>query len=213
MGAPKFPVRCGFVAGLCVCSPNSGVVPRASGVSSTPRLLGSIMDVSGILDHPLSRMMTTWSQQYSLNSPRLRDLAAPIARVLPCYLIAIDARRNLSKRLLLVAALLAGEFHPRRAAFSRDAIWRAAFAANRLDAGIALLHDDGLARHGFADQALGLFAHRLLRHSLRTCRGQGGSLIARGTRDASSRVRISREWMSACKRNACVTELHVSTMT
>ena len=70
-----------------------------------------------------------------------------------------------SKRLLLVAALLAGEFHPRAAFLRRDAIWRAAFAASRLDAGIALLNDNGLARHGFADQALGLFPHRLLRHS------------------------------------------------
>src|SRR5271169_5884371 len=71
-----------------------------------------------------------------------------------------------SQRLLLVAALLAGELDPRGAPFRRDAVWRAALSANGLDAGIALLHDNGLARHGFADQALGLFAHRLLRHSL-----------------------------------------------
>ena len=32
--------------------------PRRRGRSSTPRLLGSITDVSGILDHPPSRMMT-----------------------------------------------------------------------------------------------------------------------------------------------------------
>jgi hypothetical protein len=63
-----------------------------------------------------------------------------------------------SKRLLLVAALLAGEFRTRGAFLRRDAIWRAAFAASRLDAGIALLNDNGLARHGFADQPLGLFA-------------------------------------------------------
>ena len=69
-----------------------------------------------------------------------------------------------SERLLLVSALLAGEFDAGRAPCGRDAIWRAAFSANRLNAGIALLHDDGLARHGFADQALGLLAHRLLRH-------------------------------------------------
>jgi hypothetical protein len=35
------------------------VIPRAGGVSSTPRLLGSIIAVSGILDHPPSRVMTT----------------------------------------------------------------------------------------------------------------------------------------------------------
>ena len=35
------------------------VIPREGGVSSTPRLLGSIIGVSGILDHPPSRVMTT----------------------------------------------------------------------------------------------------------------------------------------------------------
>ena len=35
------------------------VILRESGVSSTPWLLGSITDVSGILGHPLSRVMTT----------------------------------------------------------------------------------------------------------------------------------------------------------
>jgi hypothetical protein len=34
------------------------VILRDSGVSSTPRLLDSIAGVSGILDHPLSRVMT-----------------------------------------------------------------------------------------------------------------------------------------------------------
>ena len=76
-----------------------------------------------------------------------------------------------SKRLLLVPAFLAGVFHAGRAFFSRDAIWRAAFSASRLDAGIALLNDKRLARHGFTDQALGLFPHRLLRHPLLTCHG------------------------------------------
>src|SRR6476469_6240811 len=72
--------------------------------------------------------------------------------------------RKFSKRLLLVPAFLAGEFHAGCAFFSRNAIWRAAFSASRLDPGIALLHDNGLARHGFANQALGLLPHRLLRH-------------------------------------------------
>src|SRR6266403_6000709 len=74
------------------------------------------------------------------------------------------AAEEFLKRLLLVSALLAGEFDAGRALCGRDAIWRAAFSAGRLDPGIALLHDNGLARHGFADQALGLFTHRLLRH-------------------------------------------------
>jgi hypothetical protein len=34
------------------------VIPRESGGSSTPRPIGSKIDFSGILDHPLSRMMT-----------------------------------------------------------------------------------------------------------------------------------------------------------
>ena len=48
------------------------VIPRAGGVSSTPRLLGSIIAVSGILDHPPARAMTT---EYDV-----RDLATPFAR-------------------------------------------------------------------------------------------------------------------------------------
>src|SRR2546429_7588582 len=35
------------------------VIPREGGGSSTPRLIDSIIDVSGILDHPPSRVMTT----------------------------------------------------------------------------------------------------------------------------------------------------------
>ncbi len=46
------------------------VVLRESGASSTLRLLGSIMDVSGILDRPPSRAMTIGGQT------QLRDLAA-----------------------------------------------------------------------------------------------------------------------------------------
>ena len=65
------------------------------------------------------------------------------------------------KRLLLVAAFLAGEFDAGGAFFRRDAVGRAAFAASRLDPGVALFYDNGLACHGFADKALGLLAHRL----------------------------------------------------
>jgi hypothetical protein len=65
-----------------------------------------------------------------------------------------------------VSALLAGEFHPRCALFGRDPVRRTAFAAYRLDAGIALLNDKVFAFHGFADQPLGLFPHFLLRHPL-----------------------------------------------
>jgi hypothetical protein len=34
------------------------VMPREGGASSTLRLIGSIISVSGILDHPPSRVMT-----------------------------------------------------------------------------------------------------------------------------------------------------------
>jgi hypothetical protein len=47
---------------------------RLRRASSTPWLLGSIIGVSGILDHPLSRMMTAEREA------RLRDLAAHFAR-------------------------------------------------------------------------------------------------------------------------------------
>jgi len=44
----------------------------------------------------------------------------------------------ISKCLLLVTALLAGEFHAPFAPFRQDAIWRAAFSADGFDAGVAL---------------------------------------------------------------------------
>jgi hypothetical protein len=54
-----------------------------TGRSSRPRLLDSTATVSGILDHPLSRVMTTGSvaraqfpKQQFLFQTRLRDLAA-----------------------------------------------------------------------------------------------------------------------------------------
>ena len=48
------------------------------------------------------------------------------------------------KRFLLVVALLAGEFDAGGALLRQDAIGRAAFAAHRLDPGLALLDDDVL---------------------------------------------------------------------
>ena len=63
-----------------------------------------------------------------------------------------------------MAAFLAGELDADLTPRRLDAIGRAAFAASCLDPGIALLDDDRLLFHGFADQALGLLAHRLLRH-------------------------------------------------
>ena len=76
----------------------------------------------------------------------------------------VSTMAKVSERLLLLPAFLAGEFDAGRALFRQDAVGRATFAANGLNSGIALLHDERLARHGFADQALGLFPHRLLRH-------------------------------------------------
>src|SRR5204862_272297 len=70
--------------------------------------------------------------------------------------------RAASQRRLLVPAFLADEFHPGHALGRRDAIRRAALSADRVDAGIALLDDNGLLRHRLADQALRLLAHRSL---------------------------------------------------
>jgi hypothetical protein len=49
------------------------VIPREGGVSSTLRLFGSAINVSGILDHPLSRVMTTeYAPAFSrLNEPEV----------------------------------------------------------------------------------------------------------------------------------------------
>ena len=52
-------------------------MPRESGASSTPWLLESITDISGILVHPLSRVMTYGGQT------QLRDLAAGLREVDP----------------------------------------------------------------------------------------------------------------------------------
>jgi hypothetical protein len=39
--------------GFTISPHNQSVIPRESGVSSTPRLIDSITAISGILDHPL----------------------------------------------------------------------------------------------------------------------------------------------------------------
>src|SRR4029078_12278346 len=71
--------------------------------------------------------------------------------------------RERLQRLLLVSAILASELDPGLAFFRLDPIRRAALAADGLDAGRALLDDDGLLFHRFADQALGLLTQRLFR--------------------------------------------------
>src|SRR5262249_38029661 len=68
------------------------------------------------------------------------------------------------KRLLLLAAILAGELHAARASFGLQPVRRAAFAADRLDPRVALLDHEIAFFHGLADQPLGLFPHRLFRH-------------------------------------------------
>ena len=73
-------------------------------------------------------------------------------------------KRNSLKRFLLVPALLAGELDAGRTLLRLEAVGSAAFAAGGLDPGVALFDDEGLLFHGLADQALGLLAHRLLRH-------------------------------------------------
>src|SRR5689334_158082 len=85
-------------------------------------------------------------------------------------------RRSRLQRLLLVATVLAGKLDPACAAFGRKAVRRTAFAADRLDPRIALLDDEVAFFHGFADQALGLFPHRLLRHGSTPVLGSGRAL-------------------------------------
>ena len=62
-------------------APQQAVVPRACGVSSTPRLLESVTNGSGILDHPLSRMMTAESAEISNRQTHLHIPAARSVRV------------------------------------------------------------------------------------------------------------------------------------
>src|ERR1700676_1088809 len=65
-GIERFNGLCGFAllflsisAKLITASPSgAAVILRESGVSSTPRLRGPSSNVSGILGHPLSRVMT-----------------------------------------------------------------------------------------------------------------------------------------------------------
>jgi hypothetical protein len=69
----------------------TAVIPRESGVSSTPRPIASTIISSGILDHPPSRVMTVegvacndriWIQflKQPCSQPQFRDLAAYSAR-------------------------------------------------------------------------------------------------------------------------------------
>ena len=69
------------------------------------------------------------------------------------------------QRLLLVAAILARELHAARTALGGKPVRRAAFAAHRFNARIALFDHEVALFHGFADQPFGLFPHRLFRHS------------------------------------------------
>ena len=60
--------------------PSAGPVTGSSGVSSTPRLHGSIVSVSGILDHPLSRMMTAVVYATAGTGSAVTDLIFSIAK-------------------------------------------------------------------------------------------------------------------------------------
>ena len=81
------------------------------------------------------------------------------------FLLPLWEKVKRLQRLLLVSAILASELDPGLAFFRLDPIRRAALAADGLDAGRALLDDDGLLFHRFADQALGLFTQGLFRQS------------------------------------------------
>jgi hypothetical protein len=53
-------------------------MPREGGASSTPRLLGSIIDVSGLLDHPPARVMTT-ECEFAISRHELPEAASSFA--------------------------------------------------------------------------------------------------------------------------------------
>ena len=93
-----------------------------------------------------------------------KDEATELEDALGFAIAAIATAEKSSERRLLVSALLAGELDAGRALFRLQAVGRAAFAAGGLDPRVALLDDKGLLFHGLADQALGLFPHRLLGH-------------------------------------------------
>jgi hypothetical protein len=65
-----------------------------------------------------------------------------------------------------MSAFLAGERDPRHALGSRDAVGSAALAALGFDARVALFHHQNFALHAFANKPFGLFAHRLLAHTV-----------------------------------------------
>src|SRR6202008_1019112 len=64
-----------------------------------------------------------------------------------------------------VPAFFACVLDARLASFGLNTVRCAALPADRLNAGGPLLDDNILLCHRLADQALGLLAHRLLRHS------------------------------------------------
>ena len=77
---------------------HTAVVPREGGGSSTPRLIGLIIDVSGILDRPPSRTMTV---EYDV-----RDLAARLRPRFACEFPALlDIRGRREDRVLAAPAV------------------------------------------------------------------------------------------------------------
>src|SRR5437588_570172 len=108
--------------------------------------------------------------------------------------------QTLSQRLLLLPAILAGEFDPDLAFFSLHTVGRAAFAAGGLDPRVAVLDDEGFLFHGFADQALGLLTHSLLRHLSAPRHNFGCGLIARGLRMSNEGDGIERTAVTSRRR-------------
>jgi hypothetical protein len=73
-------------------APSTVVIPRACGVSSTPRLLGFIADVPGILDHPPSRMMTPESVARSVSNSQHRHCEPSLLAMTRGYDFAFPRR-------------------------------------------------------------------------------------------------------------------------
>jgi hypothetical protein len=81
-----------------VASAATAVIPRESGVSSTPRPLDSSINVSGILDHPLTRVMTVricvrfkFQTAHSVIASEAKQSISPSKESMDCFVASLLA--------------------------------------------------------------------------------------------------------------------------
>ena len=83
-------------------TPHLAVMPRSSGASSTPRLLGSSTDVSGILDRPLEAAMTLCRSMAT--APRARSCESAGSAAASAPTSRRHRRRRISRMRCLIGA-------------------------------------------------------------------------------------------------------------